>query len=809
MPSSTPASPDFDAIISAIAADARARYGVAVIDVGVEPTPGGGVRAFGATLLERQKQAVLEALRRATPEPVADEIDVLSDATCPALAWVAPLHEVTDLRRLPREDSDLSSQALAGDAPLRLLWRQDPWRLVQMHDLTLGWVHVDEIREVATPFEAHPWEGVRRAVPSASVSVDVPVERLLEAARARVGQPYRLGGTSTLGLDCSALVQRIYWDVAGLLLPKHTGDQRRLGVRMSRAAVAPGDLLFFKSRDREFGHVALALDDGAQHVLHASMGNGVVAIEPFEAVQAVYAYLGARRVARFAASPAALSAKPPAGVEVSRDARVPVDLGRPETLRGWNVHVVGLAGAEGAAVARFLVHHGVTNLTAHDSATLDAFEKNVRLSHVGLSPRERTARVRELLSLPMKRCLGGDYLEAIEDAEVVFLPQGWFLYPANDRIRPLRESGTVIFSQMTELYFRLSPCPIAAVTGTNGKSTTTRLLSDLVGASPRPHLFAGNDRRNVQVLDQLETFDRSGVLVLEVSNRQLIDLAPRPHVAIVTNVTPDHVEEHGSFARYIDVKRKLVAQQTSADHAILNADDPVSSRFETAARVLRFSLRPLVGDGAFLDAEQRLVLRLDGEAHVLMARRDLPVRGDHNVANALAASLAARVLGVDIDTIRHVLASFQGIQLRLQRVAEIEGVAFYNDVKATTPEAALAAVSAFDEPLHVIVGGGDKGLDYARLAQEIVKRARHLVVLESPGGTRVSEAVTAAGGVQRISTVSDLATAVATARAHAAPGDVVLLSPACPGMFSMFMDETRGFNALVRGAADDAEGRPA
>ncbi|NDD27472.1 MAG: UDP-N-acetylmuramoyl-L-alanine--D-glutamate ligase [Proteobacteria bacterium] len=788
-------------VIAAVVDETRARYGVAVIDVAVEALGDGRHRLVGVTLLERQKSALLERLATCASAPLEDAIEALDDPQVAPLSWAVPAREAVDVRREPSDDADLSTQ-MVDMTESRLLWREGDWRLLQLHDLTLGWVHCDAIREVTLPLDTHPWRDVRRAVAGAAVMVEATVDRLLEAGRTRVGQPYRLGGASPTGIDCSALVQRLYAEVAGLQLPKYTGDQRRMGIRVSRSAVEPGDLLFFKSRERGFGHVALALDAGGATLLHASLGNGDVRVEPFEAVSAAYAFLGARRVARFTDS--GTTGGGHVVVEVAREARAPLDLSKPETLRGYNVHVVGLAGAEGAAIARFLVHHGVAGVTAHDTSTLDTFEKNVRLSHVGLNPRERGEHVRELLSLPMRRCLGAEYLDGIEQAEVVFVPQGWFLYPSNDRLRPLRAEGGPVFSQMTELYFRLAPCPVAAVTGTNGKSTTTRLLSDLMGASSRPHLFAGNDRRNVQVLDRIETFDPRGVLVLEVSNRQLIDLSPRPHVGVITNVTPDHVEEHGSFEAYTAVKRKIVAAQRPDDIAVLNADDPISSRFDTKARVLRFSLRPIEGDGAFVDARGVLRLRFDGAEDVLLERRQLKVRGDHNVANVLAASLAARTLGVDNDTIRAVLGAFKGIALRLQHIADVDGVAYYNDVKATTPEAALAAVEAFHEPLHVIVGGGDKGLDYGRLAEAIVARARHLVVLDSPGGERVASAVMAAGNVARVSRVRDLEAAVRAAREASNPGDAVLLSPACPGMFSMFMDDAKGFNALVRGQGGEA-----
>jgi UDP-N-acetylmuramoylalanine--D-glutamate ligase len=774
-----------ETLLDGLAARYRERYGVAVFDVAVEPLEGGGVRVVGHVLLPGQKEEVLAALEAT---PAVDEVAVLADPACPPLAWAVPAHPRIDLRRAPSESAELSTQALDGDAAMRLLWREDDWRLVQLWDHTIGWAHGDAIREVSTRGEAHPWEGVRRAVVGATVAVDVPVERLLDAARARIGQPYLLGGASDEGLDCSALVQRVYWSVAQLLLPKHTGDQRRMGVRVSRSAVEPGDLLFFKSRDRDFGHVALAVDRGGGELLHASLRNGCVTVEPFETVLGTYAYLGARRIARF------LTAERAVEVEaMPRGRRVPLDLSRPETLRGYNVHVLGLAGAEGAAIARFLVSHGVAGVTAHDFSTPDTFEKNFRLAHVGLSPRARGERLRELLSLPIRRCLRDEYLAGIERAEVVFLPQGWFLYDANAPIRDLRERGEAVFSQMTDLYFRLAPCPIAAVTGTNGKSTTTRLLSDLVGASPIPHLFAGNDRRNVQVLDRLEAFDRSGLLVLEVSNRQLIDLSPRPRVGVITNVTPDHVEEHGSFDAYVAVKRKMVAE---AELAVLNADDPISSTFPSGGRRLFFSLRERDGEGAFLASSGILTLRLEGRDESLIERGGLRVRGDHNVANVLAASLAARLCGVGLDVIREVLPKFRGIHLRCEEVAVIDGVAWVNDLKATTPEAALAAVRSFDAPLHLIVGGGDKGLDYGALAEAIRARACHLIVLDSAGGRRIEETV---GSAVRTSRVGDLEAAVEAAAGRAKAGEVVLLSPACPGLFSMFIDEARGFNALVRG----------
>lgn len=783
IPTSTP-----EGALAALVARYREQYGLVIFEVAVE-TGDAGLCARGRVLLPRQKEEALEVLRACDPS-IVDRIEVLSDPSVPPLAWVSPLDAVVDVRRMPDRAADLSTQALRVDPPMRLLARHENWRLVQLFDQTLGWIEADALQDVSFDgWNAH------RALAGATVAVEGPIDAVLQAARSREGHPYRLGGASESGIDCSALVQRAYWEAAHVLLPKFTGDQRRMGLRVSRAATEPGDLLFFKSRDKNFGHVAMALDSGGQTLIHAALSRGQVVVEPFEMVNGNYAFLGARRIARFAHDGASESRQPAA-----RAARVEIDLSRPDTLRGYNVHVLGLAGAEGAAIARFLVAHGVTDVTSHDFSTPDSFEKNFRLSHVGLRPRERAERLRELLSMPVHRCLRDDYLQGIENADVIFLPQGWFLYECNAPIRALRERGKIVFSQMTDLYFRLAPCRIAAVTGTNGKSTTTRLLSDLMAASSISHLFAGNDRRNVQVLDRLENFDRDGVLVLEVSNRQLIDLAPAPHVAVVTNVTPDHVEEHGSFENYIAVKRKMVTSQTERDFAVLNHDDPTTRSFagNTRARVLFFSLHPLDGDGAFVNERGELVLRRDGNTVILLPRSELSVRGDHNLANVLAASMAAWLCGVDVEIIRRVLRDFRGIQLRMEEVATIDGVVYVNDIKATTPEAALAAVSSFDVPVHVIVGGGDKGLDYSKLAAALVKRARHLIVLDSAGGHRVTEAVKAAGGVPRVTVVHDLEAAVRSAADVAKSGEAVLLSPACPGLFSMYMDDAKGFNSLVR-----------
>jgi UDP-N-acetylmuramoylalanine--D-glutamate ligase len=826
-------------LLRELAENYRQRYGIAIFDVTPQRT-NGHLELSGSVLLASQRDELLARLSALESGPIESHIRVLASPDEAPLYWAMPLPPCADVYRQPRDDDNapapqtaaddrlemLSTQALPDDPPLRVLYERGAWRLVQLWDHTMGWAHVGRLQPLAGSMAPGAASGERgkRAAAGATVPVEITSEQLIAAGRALVDTPYLLGGACPqVGIDCSALVQRLYWREAGLLLPKHTGDQRRLGLRVSRADVEPGDLLFYKSRSENFSHVAMALDRGGETVLHASRSMGRVCIQSFAEVASSYAFLGARRVARMqqdrpttevteeqgsfdGAARGLAATRNLSSSMLSVVTKERINLSHPPTLRGRNVHVVGFAGSEGAAIIRFLARCGVTTVTAHDFSTPEELEKNFRLAHVALKPRDRGPRFRELMGLPVEFRCRDRYLEGIDEAEVVFLPQGWFLYENNAPVRALRASGRALFSSMTDLYFRLAPCPIAAVTGTNGKSTTSRLLADIMTRSGHPTLFGGNERRSVQVLDELLEFDRNGVLVLEVSNRQLMDLEFSPHVAVVTTVTPDHIEEHGSFDKYVACKRKLVQRQTASDFAVLNIENDItwSFRADTPATVIPFGVDPArdPDDGARL-VDGKLMLRRGNQQHDWGEASRLRLPGRHNIANALAAATAAHLCGADDETIRQVLGEFEGIGLRLQTVGEVNGVRWVNDVKATTPEAALAAVEAFEAPLVLIAGGGDKGLDYGTLAARLLQRARAVVLLDSAGGERVREAIEQAAREQgtnppALVRVSDLEKAVATAASLAQPGDVALLSPACPGMFSMYMDDNKGFNTLVR-----------
>ena len=523
----------------------------------------------------------------------------------------------------------------------------------------------------------------------------------------------------------------------------------------------------------------------------------------------------------------------------------PLDAAAVDGLRGARVHVVGLAGTEGTAITRFLAARGVTDLHAHDIAEGEALEKSFMQVHVGLPISERERMWQEMMELGIDLRTGADYLRGIEDADVVFASQGWYLYPANHpRLDHVRDAGTPFYGLM-HLYFGLAPARTLAVTGSNGKSTTSRLVEHFMKPSGTRVWYAGNERRSVQVLDRIDDMRPEDILVLEVSNRPLIDLQPSPDIAVITNILPNHLSEHGdSFDTYRAVKKRLIERQTPDQVSILNADDEASRAVAEGCegRILWFSRQRPLRAGAWVHADRLCLAQPEiGESHGVppfAERRGtapppgglvpasafdagpisaMPIPGEHNIENLLAAALAAFQAGVDPPSIGRAIPTFRGLRHRIQFVWAVDGVEYYDDLNATSPQATIAALAALtagpagtEHPHHepsdrriVLMSGGDqKGLDMSALGEAISRDVRWLVLLPGPGGDDIERAVSAAGGDGvRVDRVDDFATAVKMVMDGATPGERVLLSPACPGFFGRHYGpagQELGFRALLR-----------
>ncbi len=357
-----------------------------------------------------------------------------------------------------------------------------------------------------------------------------------------------------------------------------------------------------------------------------------------------------------------------------------------------------------------------------------------------------------------------------------------------------RARGITVWSEI-ELAARFLRGRLIAITGSNGKTTTTLLTGHILKHAGRQVLVGGNV--GTPLISLVEDSTDDTVTVAEVSSFQLEAIADRfrPSIAALLNLTPDHLDRHPSVAAYAAAKARIFENQRAEDAAVLNADDPETVRLAPERpRLVWFSRRAPVEQGACIEGG-RIIFRSAGHAAGLLHRSDVPLRGEHNLENVLATAAIAILAGVAPETIREAVRDFPGVEHRLEFVAEISGVAFYNDSKATNVDAALKAIEAFDSNLLVILGGKDKGGDFTPLAAPLSARAR-LVLLIGAATEKIAAQLAGAVPMERAGTL-DRAVALAVDRAR--PGDTVLLAPACASFDQFRNYEHRGrvFKQLV------------
>ena len=423
--------------------------------------------------------------------------------------------------------------------------------------------------------------------------------------------------------------------------------------------------------------------------------------------------------------------------------------------------VVGLA-RSGIAAAR-LIRRLDGRVLASDSGSRESLSADARdLEHLG--------------------CVlwtGGHPDAAFAGADLVVVSPGVpFELPA---LEAARARGVPVIGEL-ELGWRVMEADLIAITGTNGKTTTTALTGELVGGAVRPLLVGGNI--GTPLCAHALDFPADGLVVAEASSFQLdtTELL-RPRVAAVLNVTPDHLDRHKTFERYVLAKSRIFANQTPADCAVLNADDPVAASLapRTRARVLWFSRLQPLDHGVFV-RDGWIVAKLNGHVEEICPLTEIPLRGQHNVENALAAAACALWTGLSPESIRRGIGAFRGVAHRIERVADERGVTYYNDSKGTNVASTIKALESFTEPVILIAGGKGKGQDFAPLGLAARGRVRQAVLI---GADRTQiRAVLDAAGLPCVDAGSMLE-AVAAARSLARAGDVVLLSPACAS-FDMF-----------------------
>lgn len=465
----------------------------------------------------------------------------------------------------------------------------------------------------------------------------------------------------------------------------------------------------------------------------------------------------------------------------------------PPELVGKRIAILGAA-REGSATARWLIDRGLVPVVCDRLTRLELGKTYDELSGLGVTDWQ----------------LGKDYLEGlVQDGKPLFdlvfrTPQ---LPAHDDQLEAARAAGVTVTS-LTKVFFDLCPCPIVGVTGTKGKGTTAGLLHEMLKAGGQESFLGGNIGN--PPLEFLDDLTRDSIVVLELSSFQLEDLERSPHVAIVTNVTADHLDRHKSVEEYRAAKRPIVAYQDADDLAILNQDDPGAKAMAEFAGgpVAWFSVHRPVSDGAYVDTSSgsdSLTLAFGNDTGEICRADQLLVPGPHNRANVLAASVAAARFGVSRQAMRAAAIAYRGLPYHLEFIGEHNDVKFYNDSYATNQTATIPAVESFEQPLVLIVGGQGKGLEYDELAKAILGREIRVVVTMPPEGERIEaalinvaeEAGTALPDIQPIATKEEI---VPTAVKLAQPGDVVLFSPAATSFnwFESYTKRGEFFSAAVR-----------
>ena len=448
------------------------------------------------------------------------------------------------------------------------------------------------------------------------------------------------------------------------------------------------------------------------------------------------------------------------------------------SLRGRTVAVIGI-GVSNTPLLRLLLREGiaVTACDRSDRAKLGALAEELEAAGAVLR-------------------LGDGYLQGL-DQDVIFRTPG--LRPDVPELEAARARGSVITSEM-EVFFQVCPCPIIAVTGSDGKTTTTTIIAELLRAAGHTVHVGGNIGH--PLLAEARSIRPTDWAVLELSSFQLMTMTHSPHIAVVTNLAPNHLDVHKSMEEYVWAKENIFRHQQPGDIAVFNLDNAITRELSAHApgRALYFSRQAEPENGVFLRGDA-VISRREGRERQIMTTEDIRLPGVHNVENYMAAIAAVDGLVPD-ETIRTFARTFNGVEHRIELVRTWRGVRFYNASIASSPSRTIAGLRSFKEKVILIAGGYDKHIPFDVLGPEVVEHVK-LLILCGATADKIRAAVEQAPGYRpghpEILDVTPFQRAVETARDRAVPGDVVTLSPACAAFdqFKNFMERGKTFKAIV------------
>ncbi|MHB1455417.1 MAG: UDP-N-acetylmuramoyl-L-alanine--D-glutamate ligase [Armatimonadota bacterium] len=458
-----------------------------------------------------------------------------------------------------------------------------------------------------------------------------------------------------------------------------------------------------------------------------------------------------------------------------------MELSKREDFAGKSAHIIGMA-RSGLAAVEVLTSLGST-VTVHD--------------------RKQASELPDAIAICRKSgasiMVGDDAYKRITDADFIVISPGVPI--TNEALVLAKEAGIPILPEI-ELAYRLSIAPIAAVTGTNGKTTTTALIGAMIQASGRKTYIAGNiiagDIRLPLVKAAAEA-SSDDIIAAEISSFQLEMISSfRSKVGALLNISSDHLDRHPDIETYAAMKARLFEFQRADDFAVLNADNQAVMMFTPSIRsqIILFSRLKELAEGVFIRGS-KVIYRSNGFEQVLCDTSSMKLRGSHNIENVLAASAVCMALGIEPDAIQSALDEFNPPEHRLEPVAEINGVEFLNNSMCTNVDASIRSLEAIGRPAIVIAGGKDKGSDYTELGKAFVKYAKFVALIGADAG--LIEEASRAAGYTNIEKTASLREAVDAAWNHAEPGDTIVLSPGCASfdMFKDFEDRGRQFKSIV------------
>ena len=705
------------------------------------------------------------------------------------------LNKLSDQAKTRNRQTQITNQGL----PFQVLEKKEPWSLVKLADGTFGWVLSEEIKPIKN---LDYWSKLRLASKEIT-QITLANSKVQQYLKSLKEVPYLWGGTTKAGMDCSAFVQSLFFRLAKILLPRNSRRQKECGKRVFLKDIQTLDVLFFRHLATDKHHVGIYFD---QKIWHFCLDKKGLSSEPLSAMQKRYKHLTTRRLVEF-------ENKQKAKQKNLQDKEILARIKKAE-----NIHVVGISGTEGSAVALFLKKLGLS-FTTHDFSEEKGFKRNFLASHFGYPASKKEKILKDLFVSKTQICLRNNYLKNIEKADLIFVSQNWEAYSANRKLKRVFDKNSKIFATITQLYFQLFPGKIIAITGTNGKSTSSKIISEIMKSDSlsarqakkqslnkisRQSWFTGNDRRNIQILDQWQKWDKSDWLTVEVSNRQLkFPLGRAPNIGVITNISPNHLNEYnGSFSAYAKGKFSLIAEQTKRETAVLNMDDLSTSKLTKKSKgtVLPYSVQQELAHGIYVDNDWIVEKKRSGIKSKICPLKKIKLLGVHNLSNTLAAIAATRLAGVKQLIIQKVLAKFVGIPQRLELVFEKNGVKFINDSASTTPESTIAAIRSFQQgSLNLIMGGDTKGVDYRDLVKEIQQKKVKPVLVKSPLATILGAAMTKEK--IKFEVAGTLQAAVKISVQSARKGECVLLSPAA-AWFCYFAKKIplggRGFEKFVK-----------